>query len=155
MTLSFYFTCSIFLIRFILLILAILPSPIILIITFLYLVVYGAHSLFLYVGDMFSYLLFIVYVGGLLVLLIYLIILSRNYTVISYNLLYVLFIIMGLLITVRWFGDDFLIIRGNSIIKSIEFSGLLVLGGLLTFVFLYVCSIISLGGISVNVGKIS
>nr|YP_009059486.1 NADH dehydrogenase subunit 6 [Mastigeulota kiangsinensis]AIN75489.1 NADH dehydrogenase subunit 6 [Mastigeulota kiangsinensis] len=149
-----YYSGILLLIWYLLLIMCTMSTPSGLMLVFLGLVVSSVYGLFLYVGDIFSYLLFMVYVGGLLVLLIYLIMLSSNYFT-SYSgvaqmLLFGLMMIMGY----AWMSS-YIPLNISTMNKSMEFSGLIVLGGLLTFVFIYICNIVGVGGSSINIGKVS
>nr|YP_009234182.1 NADH dehydrogenase subunit 6 [Aegista aubryana]AMB49881.1 NADH dehydrogenase subunit 6 [Aegista aubryana] len=98
------------------------------------------------------YLQFLVYVGGLLVLLIYTIMLSSNVMTLKgvVSGLFLLIFPLWVLLMV-WDPPD----EGGGPIKSMtmymDFSVLVVMAALLTFVFLFICQLIGIGGRTMNV----
>lgn len=153
-----YFRALGFLLPTLVLRIFIIVSPSNLLGIFLFFVLIRVYVGFRLINAFYLYLLFIVYVGGLLVLLIYIIILSRNHILnfSPYSLSTLSLILLGSLLLWFFLGGNFSLgggVNSRDINSSVEFSRLLLLGGVLTILFIYICNIILVGGRTLHVNK--
>nr|YP_009158069.1 NADH dehydrogenase subunit 6 [Dolicheulota formosensis]AKJ85736.1 NADH dehydrogenase subunit 6 [Dolicheulota formosensis] len=121
-------------------------------------VVISSMCLFYFMlSDMLCYLIFLVYIGGLLVLLIYMVMISSNMVSPSsksflYTGLFSLSLMVLSLITDENKSTSNPI---SSFDLPFDSSLVVVMGLLLFYLFLYLCSVVSVGGRSMNIGNIS
>nr|ANC96346.1 NADH dehydrogenase subunit 6 [Helicella itala] len=131
-------------------------SPLVLITAFILSVCGSTYYYMLYMSAYISYLLFLVYIGGLLVLLIYLIMVSLNYMNIysTINLTYMCGVCSLLTSLVLMFSspNSSLKLLAGSETLDLLVSSLVVLGALLLYIFLNVCSSVVIGGRSLTFG---
>lgn len=134
-------------------------SPLIILCVFSFFALICSVRSYVYFTDFFPYLLYLVYVGGLLVLIIYMVAISTNFPSAGSMLSFT----EGLAVTcliVRLLTSTYLhsyaCVRSKAIYSgaSCFFSGmwLVLLVLLLLYVFLSVCFILRLGGRTFNVG---
>nr|YP_009328198.1 NADH dehydrogenase subunit 6 [Praticolella mexicana]APD28039.1 NADH dehydrogenase subunit 6 [Praticolella mexicana] len=108
------------------------------------------HSLYL------AYWLFMVYVGGLLVLVIYLVLVSSNYYLnknISWRFMGLLSFIFLVLDYSGSFSARHKVMSATIHTYSFSNISLLLLGLLLLFLFLYLCNMVCLSGRTIRIGS--
>nr|AFK27951.1 NADH dehydrogenase subunit 6 [Cornu aspersum] len=159
----YLFSCSLFLFLtiFIFLLATMLTSSLMLIVTFF--VFTGCTSIgsYLMFNDFLPYMLYLVYVGGLLVLLIYMMIISTNTHFHSTPYLWIVFLsFISMLMTVFLltnFEYQPTLVQDSGFVSTsmwyFHFSALVVLVALLLYVFMFICESLRLGGRSLNVGN--
>nr|YP_006303185.1 NADH dehydrogenase subunit 6 [Cylindrus obtusus]AEK48348.1 NADH dehydrogenase subunit 6 [Cylindrus obtusus] len=146
----FFFMCSVLL--FVSVVLFLLTTPLMMLFSFFVAAAWGVLSWYLFVNDVMSYMLYMVYLGGVLVLFIYVIILSSNYSSFPPISWWSFPAVVFLFLSITGYLYPIIILDGAiSTITSIgifswSFPTIIILGGLLLYVFMYTCSNLRLGG---------
>nr|QBL02348.1 NADH dehydrogenase subunit 6 [Helix pomatia] len=155
-------TCSIMvlLLTFLLSLLLTLSSPLALTLLFFFVVVFNTFNMFLLSSDFFPYMLYLVYVGGLLVLMVYMVIISTNYRFasMSYSRFSMMSILSLFLMMFLYLNTHFTILLFSKNLLSVgsfelHNSALVILVLFLLYTFMYICESVRLGGRALSVGK--
>nr|YP_010704684.1 NADH dehydrogenase subunit 6 [Monacha cartusiana]URP31095.1 NADH dehydrogenase subunit 6 [Monacha cartusiana] len=134
-------------------------SPLSMVSLFLFSTIISSYFLYVNFNEFFVFLLFLVYVGGMLVMLIYSTMISGNYILdVSKSALVKVSIFLSTLsASISYFWSFDLVFSSKSFLENASalynYSSLAMAGFFLFFVFLQVCNLIFLGGRSVGIGN--
>nr|QCG71478.1 NADH dehydrogenase subunit 6 [Camaenella platyodon] len=125
--------------------------------SFLFMIFWSIMCLFFYVDSFIPYLLFLVYIGGLLVLMVYMVALSSNHLIVPLSkfMWFCITCFLFLLSVLFYFlcKDDLMFLKNITQNLSLLYSCVSVVVLFLLYVFLNICSILRIGGQTFNIGN--
>nr|UMI33324.1 NADH dehydrogenase subunit 6 [Candidula unifasciata unifasciata] len=131
-------------------------APVLLGMTFMLVVCMSTYFLFVFMDALMAYMLFLVYVGGLLVLITYMIMVSTNFFPSGSRVSSILMLFMVMLISSTYMmlfctWGEMKYLEGAEMLYF-STSSLIILGVMLLYVFLGVCTSIIVGGRTLTFG---
>nr|YP_009104592.1 NADH dehydrogenase subunit 6 [Camaena cicatricosa]AIS20790.1 NADH dehydrogenase subunit 6 [Camaena cicatricosa] len=138
-------------------------TPLAVVLAFMVMILSSAFLSYLHMTELLVYLLFLVYIGGLLVLITYMVIMSSNWvmewSVINKKML-VLNGVFSMIIVMFMHINNCISFNYSEVLKyqpytPMDLSSIIFLGLLLLYVFTNICNLLFIGGRTFTVGKIT